>query len=61
MDQTPVPLAGAVRRRLITEDIWECLMDDAFICPHALRFRNGFFCRQTTCLMPGKRDGEDAP
>jgi len=61
MDQTPVPGEGTIKRRLITDDIWECLIDDAYICPHALRFRNGFFCRQTTCLMHEEQDPEDAP
>jgi hypothetical protein len=61
MDQAPVPMAGIIKRRLITDDLWECFIDDASICPYALIFSNSFFCRQTSCRMPEKQNCEEAP
>ena len=37
------------KRSHLTDDIYECISEDAYICSYALRFGNGFYCRHTEC------------
>ncbi len=46
--------------RQVAVDLWECLTDTPYLCPHSFSFGLGCFCKHPNCRQFEHRDGASA-